>query len=518
MQDHQTPSFNLWNEPWIHIENMRGKIEQHSIEQTLLNAHLMRGIYDHSPLVVVGVHRLLVAVLQYIFQPEKTADLKKLWKNGNFPEEPILKFGKSFSHRFDLFSEKEPFLQSSDIPLQAQKNFKPVAYLAPEIPAGTAVTHYRHGSEDDQVFCPVCAAHGLIMIPAFATSGGAGIKPSINGVPPFYVLPGGKSLFESLTASLTRPAFQPEIASKKKDDVWWERKAVVEKSNELSTVGYLHSLTFPARRVRLHPEQINISCSRCNSTHPWMVRKMVFEMGESRPKGSEFWFDPFAAYRIDNTKGPIPVRPNEGKAAWREFASLFLIEKPVQGAKSFTQRPKVLEQIAELEIPDQETYPFRVIGMRTDMKAKIFEWVDAGFDVPFGILNSEDIGIQVQEAINFAVECGRVIGSTFRQYLGGKSKKSERYKGVRTRMEAIYWSALADPFRQYVLKIAEEDQRSLVKVEWAAEVKKHAMSVLQQTLEGLGDDTETLSNRVLAEKWSNIRLIAKGKEYLNERV
>ncbi len=87
---------------------------------------------------------------------------------------------------------------------------------------------------------------------------------------------------------------------------------MVKKSSTVYEVGYLHSLTFPARRVRLHPEALPIQCSRCNGESEWAVRQMVFEMGESREKYAEFWFDPFAAYKIDKEK-PIPIRPVEGK-------------------------------------------------------------------------------------------------------------------------------------------------------------------------------------------------------------
>jgi len=514
MPDQTAPAFNLWTEPWIALEKPHGAIEHAGIEQVLLNAGEYRAIYDPSPLTVVGIHRLLVAILQFVVQPEKDADLKDLWKAGKFPPDLIEAFGRQYASRFDLFSEKEPFLQSADIPLSADKNAKPVAYLAPEIPAGTGITHYRHGEEGEQIFCPACAARGLVAIPAFATSGGAGIKPSINGVPPIYILPGGKTLFESLAASLTRPGYQPEIASRKKDDVWWVRTPVVGKSSTVHQVGYLHSLTFPARRVRLHPEVLHAKCSRCNAESEWMVHQMVFEMGESRPKDSEFWFDPFAAYKIDKEK-PIPFRPVEGKAAWREFASLFLLTK--DEGKSRTRRPAILEQIAALElVSDQPVYPFRCIGLRTDMKAKVFEWMDAGFDVPPAMLDDDSAGLEVRQATDFAAECAHIIGRQFRQYFGGRSKKSERHKGLRLRMENGYWSALSEPFRHYILKAASLQERDRARKEWADTVQKQARLAFRSMVDSLGYDAETLSQGAIAEKWCNINLAKERKEYLNE--
>jgi len=515
MADTTTPSFNLWTLPWIDLEKQDGTIERTGIGKVLLHAEVYRAIFSPSPLTIVGIHRLLMAILQFAYKPGKSSDIKKLWAEGKFFPDPIEAFSQQFSSRFDLFSVKEPFMQSADIPIAADRSTaKPVTYLAPEIPAGTGITHYCHGDEDDQVFCPACAAHGLVTIPAFATSGGAGIKPSINGVPPIYILPGGSNLFESLAASLVLPAYQPQIASRLVDNAWWIREPVVERSSSCNEVGYLHSLTFPARRVRLHPEKLTKRCSRCNAESEWGVRQMVFEMGESRPKEAAFWFDPFAAYKIGRDK-PIPFRPVNGKALWREFASLFLLSNG--NDQSGIRRPTILEQIAGLELlSDLVVYPFRCIGMRTDMKAKVFEWMEAGFEIPPRILNDVGAGIEVRQATDFATECSQIICRTFRQNFGGKSKKSERNKSLKTRMENGYWSALAEPFRKTVLKMADLRIRDQARQEWADHVQVQAHIAFRKTIESLGDNAENLSKGAIAEKWCNIHLANKRKEYLNE--
>jgi len=94
MPDPQTPSFNLWTDPWIPLEKGNGGIETVGIQQVLLQAAEYRAIYDPSPLVVVGIQRLLVAILQFALMPEKNGDLKKLWRAGRFPREALAKFGK----------------------------------------------------------------------------------------------------------------------------------------------------------------------------------------------------------------------------------------------------------------------------------------------------------------------------------------------------------------------------------------------------------------------------------------
>jgi len=518
------PTFNLWNEQWIELECSEGGTERRSIQQALLQAHEFMSIYEPSPLVVVDIHRLLVAIVQAALNPQKNADLKRLWQTGRLPATVIQDFGAQYVERFDLFSTSAPFLQSGDLPLQAGKGdrIKTVAYLIAEIPAGTEITHYRHGAEDAQVFCPACAAAGLVTIPPFATSGGAGIKPSINGVPPIYVLPGGRSLFESLAASLLRPDYQPNMLVREQDEPWWLRRPDVKRGQEVREVGYLQSLTFPARRVRLHPEPFGAGCTRCGRVSQWGVRSMVFEMGECRPKEAEFWFDPFAAYKLPESQGkdkPTPIRPTLGRATWREFAGLFLLEQSdtadPKKKKIQTKRPAVLNQIAELEIgADLPAYPFRCIGMRTDFKAKVFEWIDAGFDVPPALLRDERTGLLVRESMDFATGCAGVITGAFREVFGGKSRKQERRRTLKTRMRDEYWAALAEPFRHFVLAVAMPDHQVLERRHWAEAVVEQAQTAFSRAAAATGDDAASLRKRSQGERLCQIRLARKRKEYL----
>ena len=71
-----SPSFNLWSEPWIALER-DGLMTQYSIRDVLLNAHNYFAIYDPSPLVVVGIHRLLTAILQDALNPQENHDLEQ---------------------------------------------------------------------------------------------------------------------------------------------------------------------------------------------------------------------------------------------------------------------------------------------------------------------------------------------------------------------------------------------------------------------------------------------------------
>ena len=498
------PTFNLWKEPWITVEKGKGELETVNIPYLLTNAANYRAIFDPSPLVIVSIHRLLVAILQDIIRPEDEEDLYPLWEDGRFPTDGITQFGKEYTHRFDLFSETAPFLQSADIPLHPAKKGKgkSVGYLFQEENAGTAVTHYHHSYDSDHRFCAACCAKGLLTIPAFASSGGAGIKPSINGVPPIYILPGGETLFQSLAASLTIPAFQPPVADAENDTPWWRRDPVVHKKQVVGQVGYLHSLTFPARRVRLYLEPMSKPCSRCGSETDWGVSEMAFEMGEERPADAVFWQDPFAAYKIrKDGEEPIPIRAIEGKMIWREYEALFLPTSEQDEGKAGFIRPSLIKQLESIrdELPYDTTtaYPFQVIGLRTDMKAKTFEWENSGFQIPPEVLVDVNIALKISAALTFATDIDTIIKKTFSDYFG-RDGKQKRHESIRLRLSQAYWTALTHAFTQMIAEFAQNSDLEPPFHRWLDQVQAAGINQFTQHAKLVGSDAATLEQRVKA--------------------
>jgi CRISPR system Cascade subunit CasA len=514
------PSFNLWTEPWITLEDPRGELSQHGIRDTLVHAHEYTAIYDPSPLVVVGIHRLLTAILQDALNLQENADLEHLWADSKFPTDKIKEFGGQYADYFDLFSEDKPFLQSADLRMfpdeKERKTSKRVAQLFPEAPSGSLVTHYRHITDEEQVFSPLAAALGLVTMPPFVSSGGAGLMPSINGVPPIYVLPSGKALFDSLAASLITSSLLNKYP-KDNDLAWWKRPVpvVVHESKkkkpgmkfsehrQLSEVGYLHGLTFPARKVRLHPERLNAICSRTGNQSEWCTRTMAFRMGESCMEEVKWW-DPFAAYRLPvkptgkrkasaskkTTDKPKPIRPMRTRVAWREFSGLFLQRKD---DSQQTQRPLFLNQLALLKVGKQiQTYPFRCIAWQTDGKMKFYEWMDFGFDIPSSLLQDPDGAEWTEQALSFATESADVIKRVFSSTFKRDAKSPERFRRLKERLDADYWSVLAGEFRQLVLDLGDLVRQKEILNGWLDTVVRQAQSAFERAADSTGDDGNTL--------------------------
>src|SRR5690606_24311863 len=148
------------------------------------------------------------------------------------------------------------------------------------------------------------------------------------------------------------------------------------------------------------------------------------------------WRDPFAAYRKPQKEAdaPLPIRPVDGRALWREFAGLFLPdEADEKGQKAY--RPAIVSQMEAVWRNDKsvlpyDSFPLRTISIRTDMKMKIFEWEEAGFAVPPRLITDVNAAHRIQDGIEFAKSCDGIIKSTFGQYFSGGSKGA-RYDALK---------------------------------------------------------------------------------------
>jgi len=312
--------------------------------------------------------------------------------------------------------------------------------------------------------------------------------------------------------------YQPEVASRVSDSPTWTRDTIVERSVEVTTVGYLESLSFPARRVRLYPHRLGTLCTHCGRVSDLFVSSMLFEMGHSRSREAPIWLDPFAAYTLRRDKPPLAVRPQAGRAIWREYGTLFAVG-PVDEARKV--RPRVLDQISDLEvlgaIPRSRRLAFRCIGMRTDMKAKIFEWTDASLEVPVGLLADDQYSLVVQRAVEEAEILARdldlLFTHAFRPEAGGKR---ERYKALRERMVARYWAELAAPFREFVLNAASPQGLDKAEAQWVNTVLRIGREVFEEAVEEVGDRGADLRRRVQAVRDCSYRLGRRRKEWLYE--
>jgi CRISPR system Cascade subunit CasA len=521
--------FNLWQQPWIRVTRDDGTPAELGIGDCLAQAHRLYALHDPSPLVVGGTHRLLTALLQALYAPEALDDIEDLLDAGQFDPARLDAFAAQYGERFELFHPTTPFLQTGDVPLESGADtgkLKTVAELFNEVPGATYRAHFSHVTDDSHQVCPACCARGVVTVPTFASSGGASIYPSINGVPPVYVFPTGDTLFQALVLSLTTPGYQPAAADTTQGDVaCWTMESPIAKNHEVTAVGYLESLTFPARQMRLFPVAERATCTHCGDISDVTVQRILFAMGHRRPKGATTWDDPFVAFVPPSSgakrdaAGMVAVRPQEGKALWREYSGLLLTH-----AEHAERQPKIVRQMGALVnrtvLRGVEQVRFRCIGLRTDGKGKFFEWLDEALDVPPALLNDPDGTLIIDTALRRADDAEKVMSRVFYRHFRPERERDKpvkkevaRFHTLHERMQTMFWERLAPEFFAFVRDAANPEQRDAAERRWIDTLVQVGSSTFNETADQAGDRADALRARVEAQAECARRLYAKRKEW-----
>ena len=513
--------FDVLRDPWITCVSAGGDASDFGVEGLFEQAHELSEIIDPSPLVVVSVLRLLEAVLLSALEIDDEDRWLELWAAGRFDDGSMARVRECCSGRMDLFNDERPFYQSRDIDVTGEgERAKSVGYLFPDTATGTAVVHYAHAAEASHAFCPVCCTKGLATLPAFATSGGQGIKPSINGVPPTYVLPVGESLLRTLLLNYVLVESRPPISSLADPGAYWASEGVVGHKEERVSAGFVESLTWQPRRVRLLAPCSEGVCTRCGRASGRLTRRIVLDQGLSRPKEAAPWIDPWTAYiwRTDKagTTTVRPLRPQEERQTWRDTGALFLAHVPDAevGSRGRVARPAIVNQAAALmrevrheglmETPNER---FVTVGIRTDMKAKVFEWRMDRFEFPDRVLGSA-AAVPVTRALRHAETAADAVGTALLRLHPGTERDSPSWADIRAAMADVartaareYWTALEPEFRSRLfdprLAGLEEAQAEWLD-EWIPAVRATAESVLERVLDSSDDTADGLRRQEAA--------------------
>ena len=189
-----------------------------------------------------------------------------------------------------------------------------------------------------------------------------------------------------------------------------------------------------------------------------------------------------------------------------------------RGQKEHTLPPSALYQRGALAAsnigPNYARFPVHCVGLRTDMKAKIFEWVEAGFDVPTTLLNDSVGGDTVRQAVDFATGCARVLAATFRTAFSREG--AEHHTDVKNRMLDAYWVALAAPFRAFILGVANSETREAAYTAWVEATVAQAKQTFKEYADAIGDSAIALRHRVEGINNCNRSLNARRKKELGE--
>lgn len=485
--------FNVLTEPWIPVVDLRGELREYGLIDVITKAHEFDAIRDPAPPIQFGIYRLLVTFVQRAYRIFDHFALEDAFDEGRFDEtvleEYIYRIGE---RRFDLFDSQNPFLQTCPRK-EDEKKIKSIVEIFFHIPGGTNVTHFHHTMEDEHGVVPAVAARGLCSISPFMIQGGQGYSPSINGTPPWYVLPKGENLFETILLNV--PVMQ--IPGIRNDGVpVWETDANVEPKKEKGVESFAEAFTWQPRRVRLLVDEQRGECTYSGEKSPILIRRIVWDRGYKFDQ-YEGWRDPNVAYINDKRRGIQSLRPQEKRQLWRDYDALFLMSERSQKA-----RPNVIDQLEYLKnddvIPRDRVEPIEVYGLRAK-QAKIFEWYYDIVSVNHNVLKNQTAAGQVELALGLSEDVATALERALRRLSPQRGKNTQNIiASVISYALEKYWDSMGRFFEseylRYLAEQNEHDEEERIKLlnRWKGELRTVGWRVLEEAVEGSGTDADAL--------------------------
>lgn len=449
-------SFDLLSKPWIPVVGLNGKMELLGFTQVILRAHELSRISDPSPPIQFGLYRWLTVLVQAAFQLHEYEDLEDRWEVGRFPEtEWISYIDRIGADRFDLFGRERPFMQTpAGSGVKSER--KTVAELFYHLPKGNNALHFSFVEEDSHAVSPAVAARALSSISPFMTAGGRGYSPSVNGTPPWYVLPLGRNLFETLLLNCFVSGHGGPYGSDQRQPIGpaWEQYELVEPGAEKPVRSLFEGLTWQPRVVRLIPGEGGV-CTYSGDESEVLIREVEWGPGH-KVSQQRNWRDPNVAYSVDKNGTRLPVRPRENRHVWRDYSALFLVDAP-EGGKEVFDRPDIVKQIVQLKsgafLPKEAAEQYELYGMRAD-KAKIFEWHYASLPAKTRVVSDVAVAAKVEDAIETAELVSKALASSLKRLypqLTDKKKKAQLKRSI-TDSQYHFWAQLEEVFQDELLE------------------------------------------------------------------
>ncbi len=286
-------AWDIWEEPWIPVENPQGIRETVNLRDFFRHAADYTRFNGVTVFEEVGMRRFFSTFLMAALRPRNEQDIRLLFLKGHLPMDEIedyIRFCIEDGVSFDIFDTERPFLQAPFSLKYDEGKEKSVAELNPLWPSGDTVIHLNHQREQDAVMAPDEAFRYLLAVPAFgiASTAGAGLtRPfGINGTPPLYWFVEGRNLFESLILNMVPipkdAGGEPEVWLSHTTIAPWVLKGSKKKDNHITETSFLYGLLFPCRRITLTRDTDG------------MVRTIYYQQGLNY-KGTD-WVDPYVGY------------------------------------------------------------------------------------------------------------------------------------------------------------------------------------------------------------------------------
>lgn len=489
-------TFNLLDEPWLGVRDLKGQTKTVSLRGAFASAHQLVGLAGDLPTQEVALLRLLVAILYRALPAplsiEDRVDLwERWWTEEALPIAEIDGYLGQYRERFDLLHPHTPFMQVAT--LSANKT-SGLGKLIADMPDGEQYFTTRAARGADSIELAE-AARWLVHAQAYDPSGiksGAHDDPRVKGGKGYPIgigwtgwcgllIPQGRTLKETLLLSM---ALNVDSAGpgRDADRPVWERAPVTgapEVGHE-EPHGTADLLTWQVRRVRL----ITVGDR--------VVDALITNGDPIHPRNRQ-QLEPHCAWRHSPTQEKLhggqvymPRAHEPERALWRGLPGLLpLTEVEDDRASSGPApilAPTVLHWLATLVYEDvlPGHYPVRLraVGVTYGSNSSTISAVtDDRVRLRAVVLGERRLCDLVRDMV-FSAEAAVRVLCRLAVDLAAASGEHET-EGHRDRASEDAYAALDRPFRRWLDSVDDVDLDVLARA-WQDEVR--------QILVRIGDD------------------------------
>ncbi|MDR3672164.1 MAG: type I-E CRISPR-associated protein Cse1/CasA [Holophaga sp.] len=479
--------FNLIDEPWIPVRFPDGTREL-GIKETLLQAGDILAIEDTSPLVVAALHRFLLAVLYRALEGPADINQARALFRGGIPAGKVTAYLDHWRQRFWLFDEHFPFGQ---IPAFIPKQWRAWTVLAAEHNADNAKVLFDHiAVEAPGMITEAAATRWLLAAQTFSVSCGKSELSHTGTAPSATVamaLPLGRNLSDTLLFALV-PQSRDVLGQ---DLPLWERmpetlpslRAGVERVPS----GLADRFTWRTRSILFGP-----------SAPAGGITSLAFASGVSCAHDGQL--DPMVGYRIDETKGLLPIQFRE-RGLWRDFDSFMPDDSNLA--------PASIQHAINLARQDSARFPraMMVLG-QSNNKAKIEYWRMERFALPGALAGERSIRSDIRRLLGLAEETEKALWSSCSSYAGhilGRGERTPEAKDIRgfvAQMVPIphYWTAVEGKFHNVLQGYTLGKDPDEIELDWRIHLRAALKNAWDQHYASVGaGDAWAIRATVMAE-------------------
>lgn len=499
MTQHNSPIFNLLDEPWIPVRTLQGETQGVSLTTALLHARQYATLAETSPPNLIALYRLLLAVVHRAlttYHGQWRDSDRARWFSGGIPEEPLRAYLTHWRDRFWVFHPQHPFMQVAALADadETKDKQKPWTQIAIDKPSPSEPALFDHSNETsptsatiEQVLCDLLGYLQFVpgkLVQAIKVSDKGGALMNTAAV-----IPTGSNLLQTLTLAL-----HPWDAQRPNDLPTWEQPAptiAALRADPLLAAGPNDRYTRRSRAVLFLPAEDVKN-----------IRYIRFSAGlglEEDPNAR----DPMACYRINKDGKSIRLSFSERRAIWRELPAL------VPDASGKNNVPAAILGWAAnaYTAMGQWDAPVQILtaGLASD-QAKLLRWRSERVELPPAFLMDPDAAANLREQLRRVEEVYanlKGIGDA----LIAATMPNANHKDTRSRAKnilnngptaAAFFSSIERQLPQLMRQLAQADV-NVAQTEWTRALAIAVAQAWQVLCKSLGNSPAVLRAQARAQ-------------------